>query len=51
MDVSRRDVVVAGAFALGASSLLISGSAGAEAGDEAAVTWKLLARQGFRLPA
>jgi hypothetical protein len=37
MDVSRRDVVVAGAFALGASGLLFSGSAGAQAGDEAAV--------------
>jgi hypothetical protein len=38
MDVSRRDLVVASAFALGASGLLLSGSAGAEAGDEAAVT-------------
>jgi hypothetical protein len=37
MDVSRRDVVVAGAFALGASGLLLSGSTGAEAGDEEAV--------------
>ena len=37
MDVSRRDVVVAGAFALGASGLLLSGSAGADAADEAAV--------------
>ena len=37
MDVSRRDVVVASAFALGASGLLFSGSAGAQAGDEAAV--------------
>ena len=37
MDVSRRDVVVAGAFALGASGLLLSGSADAQAGDEAAV--------------
>jgi hypothetical protein len=37
MDVSRRDVVVASAFALGASGLLLSGSAGAQAGDEAAV--------------
>ena len=36
MDVSRRDVVVAGA-ALGVCSLLLSGSAGAQAGDEAAV--------------
>ena len=37
MDVSRRDVVVAGALALGASGLLVSGSADAQAGDEAAV--------------
>ena len=37
MDVSRRDVVVAGALALGASGLLLSGSAGAQAADEAAV--------------
>jgi ketosteroid isomerase-like protein len=38
MDVSRRDLVVAGAVALGASGLLLSGSASAQAGDEAAVT-------------
>ena len=37
MDVSRRDVVVAGALTLGASGLLFSGSAAAQAGDEAAV--------------
>ena len=37
MDVSRRDVVVAGALALGASGLLVSGSADAQAGDEAAI--------------
>jgi len=37
MDVSRRDVVVAGGLMLGASSLLWSGTAGAQAGDEAAV--------------
>ena len=37
MDVSRRDVVVAGALALGASGLLLSGSAEAQGGDEAAV--------------
>jgi hypothetical protein len=37
MDLSRRDVVVASAFALGASGLLLSGSTSAEAGDEAAV--------------
>ena len=38
MDVSRRDVVVAGAIALGTSGLLLSGSVGAEAGEEEAVT-------------
>ena len=37
MNVSRRDVVVASAFALGASGLLFSGAAQAQAGDEAAV--------------
>ena len=37
MNVSRRDFAVAGAFALGASGLLLSGPAGAEAGDEVAV--------------
>ena len=37
MNVSRRDVVVASAFALGASDLLLSSSAGAQGGDEAAV--------------
>ena len=37
MDVSRRDVVVAGALALGASGLLLSGSAEAQGGDKAAV--------------
>jgi ketosteroid isomerase-like protein len=38
MDVSRRDVVVAGAIALGASGLFFAGAAGADSGDEAAVT-------------
>ena len=38
MDVSRRDVVVGGGLMLGASSLLWSGTAGAQAGDEAAVS-------------
>ena len=38
MDVSRRDFAVAGALAFSASSLLLSGSAGADAADEAAVT-------------
>jgi hypothetical protein len=38
MNVSRRDLVAAGAFAFGASGLLLSGSAGAQGGDEAAVT-------------
>ena len=37
MNVSRRDVVVAGALTLGASGLLLSGSPGAQVGDEAAV--------------
>ena len=38
MNISRRDFAVAGAFALGASGLLLSGSgAEAAAGDEAAV--------------
>ena len=37
MNVSRRDVVVAGALALGASDLLLSAAAGAQGGDEAAV--------------
>ena len=37
MNVSRRDFAVAGTFALGASGLLLSGLAGAEAADEAAV--------------
>jgi len=36
MDVSRRDLAV-GAVALGVSGLLLSGSADAQAGDEAAV--------------
>ena len=38
MNVSRRDFAVAGALAFSASSLLLSGSAGADAADEAAVT-------------
>jgi hypothetical protein len=37
MDVSRRDFAVAGALAFTASSLLLAGSAGADAADEAAV--------------
>ena len=37
MSVSRRDLVVAGAFAFGASSLLLRGSVGAQGGDESAV--------------
>lgn len=81
MTPSRRDVIVAGAFAFGASALLFSSSVEAQGGDEAAVaqsveteseldgkatttrigalqvwqtqdgTCKLLARQGFGLPA
>ena len=37
MDVSRREFAVAGLFALGASGLLLSGSEGAAAADEAAL--------------
>ncbi len=37
MNVSRRDVVLAGAVAFGASGLLLSRSVGAQGGDEAAV--------------
>ena len=37
MNVSRRDFAVASAFAFGASSLLLGGSAEAQAADEAAV--------------
>jgi len=37
MDLSRRDVVVAGAMALSASGLVLGGSVGAEAGDEESV--------------
>ena len=38
MNLSRRDVVAAGAFAVGASGLLFSSSVGAQGGDEAGVT-------------
>ena len=38
MNVSRREVAVAGAFALGAPGLLLSASAGADTADEAAIT-------------
>ena len=38
MNVSRRDLAIAGAFALGASGLFLRGSAGADAADEAAVS-------------
>jgi ketosteroid isomerase-like protein len=37
MDVSRRDVMVAGAVAFGASGMLLSGLASAQGGDDAAV--------------
>ena len=37
MNVSRRNVVVAGALALGVSDLLLSATASAQGGDEAAV--------------
>jgi ketosteroid isomerase-like protein len=38
MDISRRDLAVVGALALGASGVLLSGLAGADAADEAAIT-------------
>ena len=38
MDLSRRNLMVAGAMTLGSSTLLLGGSAAAQAGDEAAVT-------------
>jgi len=38
MNVTRRDVVVAGALTLGASSFLLGGSASAQGSDEAAVS-------------
>jgi hypothetical protein len=49
MNVSRRDFAVAGVFALGASALSLSGSAGAaDAGDEAAVAQSIeTLRQGI----
>jgi hypothetical protein len=49
MNVSRRDFAVAGVFALGASGLLLSGSAaGADAADEAALAQSIEAlRQGI----
>jgi hypothetical protein len=37
MNVSRREVVAAGAFAFGASGLLLTGAVSAQGGDEAAV--------------
>ena len=48
MNISRRDFAVAGVFALGASSLLLNGSAEAQAADEAAVTQNIeTMRQGI----
>ena len=48
MNISRRDFTVAGAFALGASGLLLSGSAQAQAADEAAVAQNIeTMRQGI----
>ena len=48
MNISRRDFAVAGVFALGASGLLLSGSAEAQAADEAAVAQSIEAlRQGI----
>jgi hypothetical protein len=51
MSVSRRGVVVAGAFAFGASSLLFSGFAGAQGGDEAAVAQSVETLRKAQLPA
>ena len=48
MNISRRDFAVAGAFALGASGLLLSGSAGAASADEAALNQSIEAlREGI----
>ena len=48
MNVSRRDFTLASALALGASGLLLSGSAGAQAADESAVAQNIEAlRQGI----
>jgi ketosteroid isomerase-like protein len=48
MNLSRRDFAVAGVFALGASGLLLSGSADAQAADEAALAQSIEAlRQGI----
>lgn len=48
MNISRRDFAVAGVFALGASGLLLSGSAEAQAADEAAVAQNIeTLRQGI----
>ena len=41
MDLSRRDLTLAGAVALGASYLALGGSAGADSGDEAAVAQRV----------
>jgi ketosteroid isomerase-like protein len=47
MNVSRRDFAIASALAFGASGLLVSGSGGAAAADEAAVAQSIEAlRQG-----
>ena len=48
MNISRRDFAVAGAFALGASGLLLSGSSGAASADEAALNQSIEAlREGI----
>lgn len=48
MNISRRDFAVAGVFALGASNFLLSGSAEAQAADEAAVAQNIeTLRQGI----
>ena len=51
MNVSRRDVAVTGALALAASGFLLGGSAGADSGDEAAVTQNVdILRKGLLEP-
>ena len=48
MDLSRRDVTLAGAVALSVSYLALGGSAGADSGDEAAVAQRVeTLRQGL----
>jgi len=51
MDVSRRDVMVAGAVAFGASTLLLGSSASAQGADEAVVTQSVEALRKAQLEA